>query len=92
MLASCFVDDVEVLLADAGARYSWVEAHDLFDDGDGVGEAIQEWRVGLDEGRCDGRVRSEYGGVFSAHPREYLELCGEDVDDVADGAAGGVVA
>lgn len=84
--------DGEVWLALTGGGSDREEAQGFFDDGEGIGELVDEVRRFREEGRSGGEVRCKEGVVFSAEEGEGGRVLGEEVKEVADGGASGVVA
>lgn len=91
-VAALRVGDEEAGLAAAGAGRGGVEAQRLFDDGEGVGELVEEVRGRGDAGGGLGEVGAEDGVVLGAELGEGAGVRGEEVVGPADGAGGGVVA
>lgn len=86
------IDDREGGFAATGGGSCGEETHRFFNCGGGVGELIeQEWILG-DPSRSLRRVGTKDIVVFSAQPGKYARVNREEVKDVADGTAGGIVA
>ena len=86
------VGDGDGGVAVAGAGGGGVEAEGLFDDGEGVGELVEEVGGGCDEGGGEGEVRAEDAVVLRADEGEGRGVRGKQVVGPANGAGGGVVA
>jgi len=86
------VDQRDAFEALAAGTGGWVESERLFDDGGGVGEVIREVGFAGESFRDGGDVGAEDGVVLGADAGQCLRVLGEQVEAVADGAAGGIVA
>ncbi len=69
------------------------EAHGFFDCSRDVGELVEQKRILGNPSRSGlSRVRTQDFVKLGTHMGEHVRVNGENVQDVADGAAGGVVA
>ena len=88
---SIFGDNRVSSFASPGAGGSREKSKCLFDDGKGERKFIDEMRVLRDERRSSGDVGGENGIVFRTKPVQLRWMLGEEMKDVAHGAASSVV-